>query len=165
VLSLPAYEVFGGALRTGIRNYANINRSTDPRTPQGFGQMGTKAIAAGFNAVKLAPFDEMPAGTSDADLVRRYSAAGLAYAQAVRDATGPHNNLLVDVHSRFQLKDGLELTRRLEPLNLFWLEEVTSADPMDSWLPSTAPRRMPVPRYRTSTSSNFRTVKCRGALS
>jgi galactonate dehydratase len=131
VLSLPTYEMFGGALRTSIRNYANINRSTDPRTPQGFAHMASKAIAAGFNAVKLAPFDEMPPGTSDPELVKRYSDAGFACAQAVRDTIGPHNDLLIDVHSRFQLKDGLELTRHLEPLNLFWLEEVTPADPVE----------------------------------
>ncbi len=49
VLGLPAYDLFGGALRSRIRNYANINRSTDPRTPQGFASMAERAIAAGFD--------------------------------------------------------------------------------------------------------------------
>ena len=54
-LNVPVYELFGGALRTVIRNYANINRSTDPRTPDGFAAMAQRAIDAGFTAVKLAP--------------------------------------------------------------------------------------------------------------
>jgi galactonate dehydratase len=33
------------------------------------------------------------------------------------------------VHSRLGLDDGLKLAERLRPLNLFWLEEVTPADP------------------------------------
>ena len=57
-LNVPVYELFGGALRTAIRNYANINRSTDPRTPAGFAAMAKRAVDAGFTAVKLAPWDE-----------------------------------------------------------------------------------------------------------
>ena len=52
-LNVPVYELFGGALRTSIRNYANINRSTDPRTPAGFAAMAERAVNAGFTAVKL----------------------------------------------------------------------------------------------------------------
>jgi galactonate dehydratase len=33
--------------------------------------------------------------------------------------------LLIDAHSHFDLTRGMDLLRRLEPLNLFWLEEVT----------------------------------------
>lgn len=65
-LNVPVYDLFGGALRTAIRNYANINRSTSPRTPAGFASMATRAIDAGFDAVKLAPWDDMPADLSDA---------------------------------------------------------------------------------------------------
>jgi galactonate dehydratase len=60
VLQLPVYEFLGGRLQSHIRLYANINRSTDPRTPSGFADMAGRAVAAGFDAVKLAPFGEMP---------------------------------------------------------------------------------------------------------
>src|SRR5690349_619217 len=61
---LPCYELFGGALETKIRNYANINRSTTFREPSGFAAMAAKAVGAGFTAIKLAPFDDMPADLS-----------------------------------------------------------------------------------------------------
>jgi L-alanine-DL-glutamate epimerase-like enolase superfamily enzyme len=73
-LNLPVYQLFGGALRLSIRNYANINRSTDPRTPGGFASMAERAIQAGFDAVKLAPWDDLPH-----DLFRR-SQSGEYYA-------------------------------------------------------------------------------------
>jgi galactonate dehydratase len=44
---------------------------------------------------------------------------------------GLKNDLLVDVHSKFDLKRGLELLRRMEPLQLLWIEEVTPAQPID----------------------------------
>ena len=39
VLGVPVYELFGGRVQPRIRNYANINRSADPRTPEGFARL------------------------------------------------------------------------------------------------------------------------------
>ena len=60
VFGVPVYQLLGGQLRDRIRNYANINRSTEERTLAGFAAMAEKAVAAGFDAIKLAPFDDMP---------------------------------------------------------------------------------------------------------
>ncbi len=123
-LNVPAYDLFGGALRTTIRTYANINRSTDPRTPAGFAAMATRAVEAGFTAVKLAPWDDMPADLTDAAKVEEITKLGIERASAVRKVLGPERDLLLDAHSKFDRARGLELPGRLEPLNLFWLEEV-----------------------------------------
>jgi galactonate dehydratase len=131
VFDAPAYDLFGGLLHPKIRNYANINRSTDPRTPQGFASMAERAVADGFDAVKLAPFDEMPRDLSDAAKVEELTKAGIACADAVRQAIGPKRDLLIDAHSHFDLDRGLQLAKRLEPLNLFWLEEVTPPKPVE----------------------------------
>ena len=127
---VPCWQLFGGKLRDRIRAYANINRSTDPRTPAGFGAMAEKAVAAGFDAIKLAPFDEMPHGLKDEAEIERYMKLGIECAAAVRRAIGPKRDLLVDVHSHMDLRHGLELARRMEPLDLFWIEEVTPARPL-----------------------------------
>ena len=129
-LDVPASDLFGGRLRDRIRLYANINRSTDPRTPAGFAAMAEAAIAAGFDAVKLAPFDGMPTGGTDRAAIERFTRDGLSCAQAVRRAIGPMRDLLIDAHSHFDRADGLALAERLRPLDLFWLEEVTPADPL-----------------------------------
>ena len=124
-MNVPVYELFGGALTTSIRIYANINRSTDPRTPSGFASMAERAIRAGFDAVKLAPWDDMPANRSDAAKVEEITQLGIDRAAAVRKAIGPQRDLLLDAHSKFDLARGLALPKRLQPLSLFWLEEVT----------------------------------------
>ena len=128
VFGVPAYEFFGGRIQERIRVYANINRSTVDRTPDGFAAMAGRAVAASFDAVKLAPFDEMPHGLTDETKIEQFSRSGIACAQAVRQTIGEQRDLLIDVHSRFDLQHGLELTRRFEPLRLFWLEEVTASD-------------------------------------
>jgi galactonate dehydratase len=124
-LNVPVYDLFGGALRTEIRNYANINRSTDPRTPAGFAAMAGRALDAGFDAVKLAPWDDMPRDLSDGAKVEEITRLGIDRAGAVRKILGPDRDLLIDAHSKFDLTRGLALLKRVEPLKLFWLEEVT----------------------------------------
>src|SRR5882724_9464759 len=129
---LPAYDLFGGLLHPSIRNYANINRSTEVRSPEGFASMAERAVAAGFDAVKLAPFDDMPRDLPNADKIEEFTEMGIARADAVRKAIGPRRDLLVDVHSHLDLDRGLQLARRMEYLNLFWLEEVTPAVPVEN---------------------------------
>jgi len=132
VFSVPAYELFGGRIQDRIRIYANINRSTEDRTPDGFARMAEKAINASFDAVKLAPFDEMPRGLSDKAQIEHFTQFGIDCGKAVRQVIGSNRDLLIDGHSHFTLEDSLELARRLEPLHLYWLEEVTPAIPIQN---------------------------------
>ncbi len=124
LLGVPAFRLFGGLLERRIRTYANINRSTEPRTPAGFAAMAERAVRAGFDAVKLAPFDGMPPMSAPAAEIDRAIDTAVEAIGAVRQAIGPERDLLVDVHSHLNLERGLALARRLEPLRLFWLEEV-----------------------------------------
>ncbi len=87
-LNVPVYDLFGGALRTSIRNYANINRSTDPRTPAGFAAMAARALDGGFDAVKLAPWDDLPANLSDSVRTEEITQLGIERAKAVRAVLG-----------------------------------------------------------------------------
>ena len=130
---VPVHDLLGGCVRDRIRNYANINRSVTDRTPPGFAAMAERAVAAGFDAIKLAPFDNMPCGLKDPAEIEKFMQLGLDCAAAVRRVLGPKGDLLIDVHSHFDLPHGLELARRFEPLNLFWLEEVTPPKPLE-WL-------------------------------
>ncbi len=132
VFGVPVYDLLGGRIQPRIRVYANINRSTDPRTPQGFAAMAGRAVEAGFDAVKLAPFDEMPRDLGDAKVIEDFTVRGIECARAVRQAIGPTRDLLVDVHSHMDVARGRELVRRMEPLNLFWIEEVTPAKPVEN---------------------------------
>jgi galactonate dehydratase len=123
VAGVALYQLFGGKLRDKVRNYANINRSTEERTPEGFAAMARSAVEAGFDAIKMASFDGMP--RQGAAEIEAHTKLGVDCARAVRDVIGPDRDLLVDAHSNFDLKRGLDLLKRLEPLNLFWLEEVS----------------------------------------
>src|ERR1700685_89364 len=83
VFSVPVYDLFGGRIQERIRIYANINRSTEDRTPEGFAQMAEKATAASFDDVKLAPLDEDPSGLTDKQAIEHFMQRGIDCAQAV----------------------------------------------------------------------------------
>jgi galactonate dehydratase len=143
VFGTPAYDLFGGRIQSRIRVYANINRSTDPRTPAGFAEMAGRAVAAGFDAVKLAPFDEMPRDLTNAAVIEEYTKRGIDCAAAVRQKIGAKADLMIDVHSHLDLQRGLDLARRMEPLNLFWIEEVTPPVPVENLAAINREAKMP----------------------
>jgi galactonate dehydratase len=118
----PIHALLGGALRTSVPLYANINRGADPRTPQGFAAAAQRAVAAGFRAVKLAPFEPMVWEDAAEPGQRAAYAEGLARIAAVREAVGPDVDVMVDAHWRFSPGGAAGLIRDVAPFGLFWLE-------------------------------------------
>jgi galactonate dehydratase len=122
-LGVPVYELFGGKIRDSIRLYANINRSLADRSPDGFARHAAAAVAEGYGAIKIAPFDELrgPARVrSGAGAAWR---AGVARAAAVRRAIGPGVELAIDCHSRMEASEAIEVGKAMADLDLLWYEE------------------------------------------
>jgi galactonate dehydratase len=120
---VPLHELLGGAVRPSVPLYANVNRGVWERTPAGFAAQARAAVAAGFRAVKCAPFDGVtPAGLAESGAWRTVE-EGVARVAAVREAIGPGVELMVDCHSRFTLETALRVADALAPLDLLWLEE------------------------------------------
>ena len=129
-LGVPVYSLLGGPCREEIRLYANINRATTDRTPEGFARNAAAAVAEGFDAVKLAPFDGMRSAIDSGEDAE----AGIACMRAVRKAIGPDVDLLIDCHSHFTVKGALEVARALRDLNLFWFEQPTPEADLDGFI-------------------------------
>ena len=128
-LNVPIHTLLGGTCHNDIRLYANINRATTDRTPEGFAHNAASAVADGFDAVKLAPFDGLPV----VDCAKE-AKQGILCMHAVRKAIGPHVDLLVDCHSRFTVKAALEVAEELRELNLLWFEQPTSENNLKNCL-------------------------------
>ena len=126
---LSVSALLGGSLRSRIRAYANINRATrgDDRTPEGFSRNASKALTWGFTAIKMAPFDYMPDPRNRPADWREEASYGVECIAAVRETIGPNIDLLIDVHSRFDVDFAISMAQRLEPFNLFWMEEPVSS--------------------------------------
>lgn len=111
----------GQALRERIGLYANINRRTIDRSDAGFAASARDALAAGFEAFKIAPFDEVTpearaAGDATAALQR-----GLSRIAAVASAVGPRR-LMVDCHWRLDEAASRVVIDAAAELGLWWVE-------------------------------------------
>ena len=106
VLDVPTYTLFGGKLRDALPTYANVNRATRPRTPEGFAAAAKAAVKDGFRAVKAAPFDGFPPLSSPPAAIEAAMENGIACLAAMREAIGPEVELMVDCHSFFDVATG-----------------------------------------------------------
>ena len=122
-LDVPTYALFGGKLRDALPVYANVNRATTARTPDGFAASARAALRDGFRAVKGAPFDGFPAPGSPQSAIDAAVENGIACVVAMREAIGPDAQLMVDCHSFFDVDLAERVAGRLEPQNLTWYEE------------------------------------------
>jgi len=102
--------------------YANINRSVVERAPEVFAHRALEAKSAGFNAIKMAPFDGLTPETCQTKDGKALLEAGAERIQAVRDAIGPEMSLMVDCHWRFDEKTAHEALGFLERANVCWYE-------------------------------------------
>lgn len=117
----PTCAVLGAPLRTEIPVYANINRRTLDRRPEGFANSASDAISAGFHAIKIAPFDGLDPETSKTETTN-FIDEGVARVDAVRRAIGSDARLMVDCHWRFNQMSATDATAELAQFNPYWIE-------------------------------------------
>jgi len=122
-LGVPIRTLFGGQVRDRVRLYANINRHVEDRSPEGFADAARQAVAEGFTAIKLAPFDEVRGPAHVRTGPQAAWVPGVERVRAVRAAIGPAVELAVDCHGRFDLAEALAVADALADCDLFWYEE------------------------------------------
>lgn len=121
-LGIPVSELLGGVVADTTPVYANVNRRTTDRTPDGFARSTSDALAAGFNAVKIAPFDGFNVNHGPVPDFDELYGAGLDRIAAVRRAIGPDIRLMVDCHWRFTEDLANTLIEEVAEQKLYWLE-------------------------------------------
>ena len=115
-------DALGGAKRAAVPIYANVNRRTKDRSPEGFAQSVRDALLAGFNSLKIAPFDEVTPELCASGQGATAMRAGLARIGAARAAAGPARRLMVDCHWRFDEATASRLIEAVADYALHWIE-------------------------------------------
>ena len=131
-LGLPVYQLLGGKFRDKIRVYCDtaLYQSRLP-TPKDFADAALEAKKMGFNAIKFDldqrddpnKYDLYNWTASPGELQRMYDQLA-----AAREAVGPSIDICADMHGRYDAPTGQQVAKRLEPLNLMWLEEPIPAE-------------------------------------
>jgi galactonate dehydratase len=136
-LGVPVYQLLGGKFRDKIRVYSDtaLYRVRFP-TPENFAESALEGVKMGFNAVKFDldyasdpdKYDRYNWTASQGELQRMYDQLA-----AVREAVGPKIDIAVDMHGRYDLNTALAISKRVEGLNLLWLEEPIPADNVEAY--------------------------------
>jgi galactonate dehydratase len=133
-LDIPTYTLLGGKVRDALPVYANINRATNPRTPDGFAAAARRAVADGFKTIKAAPFDGFPPPGSSTGQIARAIDTGIVSVKAMRSAVGPSIGIMIDAHSFFDVEQSVAVADRLAPYDLTWYEEPVPPEKVDETL-------------------------------
>lgn len=116
------FQVIGSKRREFIPLYANINRATLERTPQGFVNTAKKAKQNSFSIFKAAPFDGLTPNLCNTSEGRKLINHGIDCILAIRDFIGPNDKLMIDCHWRFDESNALKVIKDLLPAKLYWFE-------------------------------------------
>ena len=117
-------------ISNSVELYANINRSLLPnndgpvdRSPNSFFNMAKRAKNAGFKKIKCAPFD----GFENEEYEdKKFISGGIDKVSLISKNLKNEIEILVDCHSKFNLKESQAVEKDLYDLGIKWFEE-----PMD----------------------------------
>jgi galactonate dehydratase len=116
-LGRPVYDLLGGRVHDILPAYANAWYGVG-KTPAEIGAAAKAAAAKGYRGLKFDPFEDAGREPDKASIRR-----AVAIVEAVRVATGPDVDLMIDAHGRFSPGAAIAIARELEPYDLFWFEE------------------------------------------
>ncbi len=127
-LGKPIYALLGGPVRDRIALYTH---PPEPATPEAAVADAKEIVASGHRAFKIDPMmHSLHGGLRDGNITfmdGELSPQGLAEAveitAAVREAVGPHIEVLIDAHGRYNVPTAIQLANALAPYNIHWFEE------------------------------------------
>ncbi|HEX5262407.1 MAG TPA: D-mannonate dehydratase ManD, partial [Phenylobacterium sp.] len=147
-LGAPLYDLLGGKSREGVLVYGHANGENLEDTVEAVGRY----IEAGYKAVRAqsgVPGLDLAYGVGRGDLyyepadahlptetvwsTRKYLNYLPNLFEALRDRYGFDVELLHDGHHRMTPLEAAQLGKRLEPYQLFWLEDATQAENQDAF--------------------------------
>ena len=137
VTNQPVYKLLGGRSHDRLRAYAN-GWYRGPRTPESFHEKAKTVIARGYTALKFDPF-----GPAWRVVDREDFALAIDIIAAVRDAVGPHVDVLVEGHNRFSVHTALQFADAMAKYQPTWFETPVPSQRISSMV--AVARRSPVP--------------------
>jgi galactonate dehydratase len=133
-LGVPVYELLGGRCHDRLRVYAN-GWYHGLVEPEQYAEGALKVQEDGYTATKFDPFAVAPDGTEGGVgrvLERERAQIAWQRVRAVREATGPDFDILIEVHGNLGTTEAIRMGQRLEQFEPFFYEEPVDAMNVDS---------------------------------
>ena len=136
-LGVPCYQLLGGRTNSRLRAYASqiqFDWGRESRSlvrPEEYAEAARKAVAEGYDAVKVDPvgfdgegvwYGHRTYGLMD----QRHLRLSVARLAAIREAVGPDVDIIVELHAKTDANSAIQFARAIEPYNCFYYEEPTA---------------------------------------
>jgi L-alanine-DL-glutamate epimerase-like enolase superfamily enzyme len=133
-MNQPIYQLLGGKTNDDLRCYASqIQMGWDAGSqsrktkPEEYAQAALKAVAEGYDAVKVDPttFDENGGRLTGMNKILTYKNKRIVYdrIKAIREAVGMDVDILIELHSATSVTAAIQLGRLLEEFDCMYMEE------------------------------------------
>ncbi len=143
---VPVHEVLGGLSRDKVRTYNTCagytyNKQANRRLVQGTetevegpyedqiafmkdaGGLAKSLLSEGITAMKIWPFDRFAVMNGGAYISQAQIEEALDPFRRIRDAVGDAMEIMVELHSMWDLPSALAIARALRPFKPFWAED------------------------------------------
>jgi galactonate dehydratase len=115
-------KLLGAPAESPVVLYANINRRTNNRAPQGFAASAAFAMAHGFSNIKIAPFDGVTPQNAETGEGRILIREGLERVEAACEAARSRASVMIDCHWRFTEPAARAVLDAIATLGVVWYE-------------------------------------------
>lgn len=117
-LGVPIYKLLGGAARTSIRMYVDVEPTVEAFL---------HAQAMGYSAAKTTTIEPQKQVIDPHQAVRQ----GVRKLREIRQAVGDDFDIAMDAHGRLTTTMAIDFCTRVEDLDLLWVEEPTQLEDLD----------------------------------
>jgi galactonate dehydratase len=146
-LAVPVYELLGGCFRERLKLYANGWFERCDPSPESHAQAANRVVEMGYLGLKFDPFLVRPDGQvifCERFIDRELMNIAVDRVRAVREAVGPEIDIMIDVHGTLGTVTAIEAAKRLEPYNLYFLEEPVDLTNVETVRKVAAETRVPL---------------------
>ena len=135
----PIYNLLGGPCRDKIRVYAN-GWSYKIQDLDEYVRAAQKVVGQGYTAIKFDPLPRPWRTFIPKDHIRH----AVKVVKTMRESLGPDVDLLLDFHRRLAPMHAIELSKRLEEFEPYWIEEPCMAENLKAIAEVREKTRIPV---------------------
>jgi galactonate dehydratase len=136
VLGVPIYELLGGPVRKEVSLYTHVRDQWHSPDVDTMMTEAREAKEMGYLAIKTDPIPPQLSSLNSpfkgATQVEYLDAKAIVEAvkwmEALRETVGPHFELLVDAHGRFDVASAIKACHALAHIDLVWFEEPTHVE-------------------------------------
>jgi len=135
-LGQPLYALLGGKVRDSVKVYntcgnhggRDIGIRDSSRFLEDAGALAKELLDSGITGMKIWPFDPLAAATRGQSISHADLQKGLEPVKKIRDAVGGDMDIMMELHSLWNLPSSIRIANALEPYDIRWLEDAVNVD-------------------------------------